>query len=421
MSEKNQAGNISRRDFAKMSAAAGFAILSSRGAVAANNSETIKIGLIGSGGRGYGAAINCLTGNKNVKLIAVADAFEERAKGAAERLKTKTPPAVAEQVDIAPDHIFTGLDAYKKLLATDIDMIIHATPPYARPTQIMAAVDAGKHIFTEKPIAVDAAGVRLFIDAANKAKEKKLSFVTGLQRRHQKEYVETIKQIHDGKIGDILAARAYWNGTLPFAHDRKEGEKDLAYRLRNWYNNCWTCGDNIVEQHIHNLDVINWALNAHPIKVVASGGRTWKPYTERYGDIWDSFSCDYEYPNGVHVISMSRHWANSANGVFEEVTGVKGKSTCTDLGKPGTDPYVQEHIDLLASIRGEGEYLNEGVRTAESTLTAIMGRDAAYSGKELSWEEALNAKRVIGPAYDELDWEKNYPNGPLPVPGEYEI
>lgn len=421
MIEQQKGRGISRRDFGKVSAAAGFAVLTSRAGIAANNTDTIKIGLIGSGGRGTGAAADCLTGNTNVKLIAVADAFEERAQGAAKRLSAHPNQQVSSQVDIKPDHIFTGLDAYEKLLKTDIDMIIHATPPYARPVQIMAAVKAGKHIFTEKPIAVDAPGVRLFIEAANLAAEKKLSFVTGLQRRHQKEYVETIAKIHNGDLGEILAGRAYWNGSLPFSHERKEGEKDLAYRLRNWYNQNWTCGDNIVEQHIHNLDVINWALNAHPVKVVASGGRTWKTSEERYGDIWDSFSCDYEYPNGVHVISMSRHWNNSAGGVFEEVTGTKGKSSCTDLGEKGENPYVQEHIDLLASIRGTGPYLNEGVRTAESTLTAIMGRDSAYSGKAVTWEEAMNAKKQVGPDYKDLDWEKAYPVGPLPIPGDYEF
>ena len=418
MTGNHDAAKVTRRDFAKASALTGFAILSARGAEAADSkNEVIKVGLIGCGGRGTGAAVNCLTGNKNVVITALADAFEERATKCAERLKAQ----FKERGEVKPDHIFVGLDAYQKLLATDCDMIIHATPPYARPVQIAAAVDAGKHIFTEKPIAVDAAGVRLFIEASKKAAEKKLSFVTGLQRRHQKEYVETIKQIHDGKLGDILAARAYWNGSLPFSHERQPGEKDLAYRLRNWYNQVWTCGDNIVEQHIHNLDVINWALNAHPVKVVASGGRAWKPNTERYGDIWDSFSCDYEYPNGVHVISMSRHWNNSVSGVFEEVTGTKGKSSCADLGEKGIDPYVQEHIDLVKSITGEGEYLNEGIRTAESTLTAIMGRYSAFSGKAVTWEEALGAEGVVGPAYADLSWDKEYPVGPLAIPGEYKF
>lgn len=416
MNDKTQAAGISRRDFGKTSAVAGFSILAARTASAASATDTIKIGLIGCGGRGTGAAVNNLTGNENVKIIAVADTFQDRADKAVDRLSKQ----FEKKVDVKPDHVFIGLDAYKKLLATDVDMIIHATPPYARPVHIAAAVEAGKHIFTEKPIAVDGPGVRLFMDAANKAKEKNLSFVTGLQRRHQKEYIETIKQIHDGKIGEITSGRAYWNGSLPFSFERKADEKDLAYRLRNWYNQVWTCGDNIVEQHIHNLDVLNWAIGAHPVSVVASGGRAWKPNTERYGDIWDNFSCDYEYPNGVHVLSMSRHWNDSVSGVFEEVTGTKGKSSCADLAEKGIDPYVQEHIDLLDSIRG-GEYRNEGIRTAESTLTAIMGRYAAYSGKSITWDDALNAKDDIGPKYDDLSWDKEYPIGPIAVPGDYKI
>jgi predicted dehydrogenase len=227
--------------------------------------------------------------------------------------------------------------------------------------------------------------------------------------------VETIKKIQDGEIGEILAARAYWCGTLPFSHVREEGWSDLEYRLRNWYNYCWVCGDNIVEQHVHNLDVINWVMNGHPVKVMASGGRTWKPLEERYGNIWDNFSCDYEYENGVHLASFSRHWNDSANEVSEFVVGTKGGSRCMDMARDDMDPYVQEHIDLLASIRETGPYLNEGIQVAESTFTAIMGREAAYTGKELKWDEALKSDLSLVPK--DLDFEKSYPMGEVPVPG----
>ncbi|MBI2435925.1 MAG: Gfo/Idh/MocA family oxidoreductase [Candidatus Hydrogenedentes bacterium] len=412
MSETS-AGGMSRREFTKASAFATFAILSARGASAQANADTLRVGLIGCGGRGTGAAINHLTENENVVIVALADAFEDRLKSCRQTITTKE--GLKGKADVTDEMCFVGLDAYQKLLATDVQLILHATPPYARPTHIAAAVDAGKHIFTEKPIAVDPTGVRLFIDAANKAKEKNLSFVTGTQRRHQKSYLDTIKKIQDGAVGDILAARSYWCGGLPFSHERKPEWNDLEYRLRNWYNQCWTCGDNIVEQHIHNLDVINWVLGGHPEKVFASGGRAWKPNEERYGDIWDQFSCDYTYPNGVHVMSMSRHWNDSAGGVFEEVTGTKGKSNCRDMGEDDKDPYVQEHIDLVKSIRGEIPYINEGVQTAESTMTSIMGRMSAYTGQELTWEEALNADLDIVPK--DLAFEKEYPLGPIPVPG----
>jgi len=414
MNKKSENG-ISRRDFAKTSAAAaaGFAILSGKSGVAADNVDTLKIGLIGCGGRGGGAAVNCLTGNDNIKLVAMADVFEDKLQS--KRKEIESNKRINAKVDVKDDMCFVGLDAYKKLLETDVDVVIHATPPYARPMHIEAVINAGKHLFSEKPFAVDAPGIRRCIAAAKKAAENKQVFVTGLQRRHQTSYVETIKKLQDGEIGEILAARAYWNGGLPFCHERKEGWSDLEYRLRNWYNTIWTCGDNIVEQHVHNLDVINWVLGAHPVKVVASGGRAWKPAEERYGDLWDSFSCDYEYENGVHMLSMSRHWNNSKNDVFEEVTGSKGKSRCQDMARDDSDPYVNEHIALMKSIRGEIDYINEGIRTSESTLTAIMGRMAAYTGKELTWDEALNSEESLVP--EVLDFDHEYPVGPIPVPG----
>lgn len=410
---KGESRGVTRRDFGKASAAAGFAILTAKSGVAAPNTDTLKIGLIGCGGRGTGAARNHLTGVDNVKLVALADAFDDRLNGCLNSLKGQGE--ISAKVDVAENMRFVGLDAYKQLLATDVDIILHATPPYARPIHIEAAVKAGKHIFTEKPVAVDPAGIRRFIAAAEMAKEKKLCFVTGTQRRHQKPYVDTIKKIQDGALGELHAARAYWCGTLPFSHERKPEQNDLEYRLRNWYNQTWTCGDNIVEQHIHNLDVINWVLGGHPERVFASGGRVWKPAEERYGDIYDHFSCDYEYAGGIHCISLSRHWNNSSNGVFEEVRGSKGMSNCHDMGEEDIDPYVQEHMDLVAAIRGDAPYINEGVQTAESTMTAIMGRMSAYTGQALTWDEALNADLSIVP--EDLSFDKEYPLGPVPIPG----
>ena len=409
--------DLSRREFAKASAvAAGFAILAGKSGVAQDSAETLKVGLIGCGGRGGGAVVNCLTGNDNVKFVAMADVFEDKLAARRDDLRNHKHPKVAPKVDIQDDMCFVGLDAYKQLLATDVDIVIHATPPYARPMHLEAMVEAGKHIFIEKPFAVDSSGVRRCIAASKAAEEKGLVIVTGLQRRYQTSYMETAKKLQDGEFGEIRAARAYWNGNLPFSHDRQPEWSDLEYRFRNWYNYIWTCGDNIVEQHMHNLDVINWVLGMNPAKVVASGGRAWKPVIEKYGDIWDNFSCDYEYPNGVHMLSMSRHWNNSHNAVFEEVTGTKGKSTCRDMGRDRSDPYENEHVALLQSIRGEIPYINQGVMTAESTLTGIMGRMAAYTGKEITWEQALNADENLVPPV--LDFDQEYPVGPIPVPGQ---
>ena len=416
MNEKSSDG-MSRREFAKASAvAASFAILAGKSGVAQDSAETLKVGLIGCGGRGGGAVVNCLTANDNVKFVAMADVFEDKLVARRDDLRNNKHPKVQPKIDIQDDMCFSGLDAYKQLLATDIDIVIHATPPYARPMHLEAIIEAGKHVFIEKPFAVDPVGVRRCIAASKAAEAKNLVLVTGLQRRYQTSYMETVKKIQDGEIGEILAARAYWNGNLPFCHEREPEWSDLEYRFRNWYNYIWTCGDNIVEQHMHNLDVINWILGMHPAKVVASGGRAWKPVVEKYGDLWDNFTCDYEYPNGVHMLSMSRHWNNSHNAVFEEVTGTKGKSQCRDMGRDRSDPYVNEHEALVQSIRGEIPYINQGVQTSESTLTAIMGRMAAYTGKEVTWEEAMNSELSLVPPV--LDWDQEYPVAPIPVPGE---
>lgn len=416
MKEQAKAG-LSRRDFGKSAAlAAGFAILSGKSGVAETNGETLRAGLIGCGSRGTGAAVNYLVGNENVKVTALADVFQDHMEKSRASLRANEDPRVAPKVDIDDGQCFAGLDAYKRLLEeSDIDVVIHATPPYCRPDHFAAAVDAGKHIFTEKPAAVDAPGIRTFIAASERAREKGLTIVAGTQRRHQTSYVETIKRLQDGEIGEILACRAYWAQTLPFAHDREPEWSDLEYRLRNWYNYIWVCGDNIVEQHMHNIDVCNWVMGAHPVKAYGAGGRTWKPLEEKYGDLWDNFSCDFEYENGVHMFSFSRHWNNSVNRVYEEVIGTKGKSNCRNLARDRSDPYVNEHIALVESIRGERPYLNEGVQVAEGTLTAIMGREAAYTGREVTWEDALNSDLSLVP--EDLDFDKPYPVSPLPVPG----
>lgn len=409
---------ISRRDFTKVTAATGFAILSASKARAAS-SETLKVGLLGCGGRGSGAAMQMLQGNDCVQLTAVADLFEDKATAARAKYEGSQDPKVEGKVAIDDDHVFFGFDAYKQILASDIDILIEGTLPYSRPKHVEAAVEAGKHIFTEKPAAVDPTGIRQFIAAAKKAEEKGLSFVTGTQRRHETPYVETIKKIHDGAIGDIMALRAYWCGTLPFARPRTPDQNEFEYCMKNWYAFCWVMGDNIVEQHVHNLDVANWVMGGPPESVFASGGRAWKDDDPVYGDLYDHFSCDYEYAGGVQLTSLCRHWGKADGGVFEQATGTKGRSTCRDMqDTPNEDiinPYVQEHIDLVKSITKEGPYLNEGVRMAESTLTAIMGRMSAYTGKKITWEEAMNSDLSIVP--EVWSFEEGYPLGPVPRPG----
>jgi len=415
MSEVRQSG-MTRREFAKMTAAAGAAVLAARQGKAQAKSDTLKVGLLGCGGRGTGAAMQMLEGNENVLLVAMADLFQDRLDSSRKSIATHEDERIRSKCAVDDDHCFVGWDAYKRILATDIDIVIEGTLPYSRPKHVEAAVEARKHLFAEKPAAVDPVGVRQVIAAANKAKELGLSFVVGTQRRHDKAYQETIDKIHDGAVGEIVALRAYWCGALPFVRDREEGWSDLEYRVRNWYNYCWLSGDNIVEQHVHNLDVCNWAMESHPVSVFASGGRAWKPNEEKYGDLFDHFSCDYEYPGGVHMTSMSRHWYNADSAVFEEVAGTKGRSNCHDMSEGSdVDSLVQEHIDLVKSIRGEGPYLNEGVRVAESTLTAIMGRMSAYTGLRVTWEEALNSDLRLVP--EDLSFDRAYPVGPVPRPG----
>ncbi|HIJ73640.1 MAG TPA: Gfo/Idh/MocA family oxidoreductase, partial [Candidatus Hydrogenedentes bacterium] len=249
--EKDVRPGMTRREFAKTSAIASFAILSSRSCVAEANSETLKVGLLGCGNRGTGAAINMLEGNDNVKLVAMADLFPDRLAGSKRLMANHENLDVRSKFTVEDELCFTGLDAYEKILSTDIDIIIEGTLPYCRPTHIEAAVKAKKHIFTEKPVAVDPHGVNKILVAAEKHKKMGLSFVAGTQRRHQREYIETIQKIHDGAIGEVMSLRAYWCSGLPFAFDRRPEWGDLECRIRNWYAYCWVAGDNIVEQHVH--------------------------------------------------------------------------------------------------------------------------------------------------------------------------
>jgi predicted dehydrogenase len=415
----------SRRDFLAASAAtAGAGLLPS--AVHAAGSDIIRVGLIGCGGRGTGAAQDCLTAGKTgVKLVAVGDAFEGRAKGAAQTLSNK----FKDQVDLG-DRVYSGLDAYEKVIAAGVDLVLLATPPGFRPTHLEAAVKAGKHIFCEKPVAVDAPGIRKCFDLVEEVKNKKLALVAGTQRRHQAGYLETMKRIHGGEIGEIVSARCSWNGQGIWFNKRAANETDVAYQLRNWYHFLWVCGDHIVEQHIHNLDVINWALKSHPVKAVGFGGRTAGNKSRPGGDpnevghIWDHFAVEFEYPGGVHVSSYCTHLENVKTDISETVYGSKGTSRVNAYSinkkkvfeKDEISAYVQEHIDLLASIK-KGEPLNELQSVTESTFTAILGREACYSGMELKWDDLLKSTKATMPSG--LTMNTKIEVSPTPVPGKY--
>jgi predicted dehydrogenase len=430
MSKVNGAtgADSSRRDFLKTTAAAaGTALagqLSLAPAVHAAGSDVIKVGLIGCGGRGTGAAEQCLRADPHVKLVAVGDAFEDRARGVLNHLE-----AGGKQIDVG-NRVYVGLDAYRKVIA-DVDLVILATPPGFRPQHLQAAVEAGKHIFTEKPVAVDGPGIRQVLEVYQKAREKNLAIVAGTQRRHQTAYREAMRRVHDGAIGQIEAGRCYWNQGALWHRNREAGMSDLTWQLRNWLYFTWLSGDHIVEQHVHNLDVINWALQAHPVRAVGMGGRQVRTGKE-FGHIYDHFAIDYEYPNGVHVLSMCRQIPDTTQNVSEAVVGTRGSCTTVDRVQyvikgenpwsfpPESDnsPYDQEHVDLIRSIRA-GKPLNELKQVAESTLTAILGRLTAYTGKVVSWEQALHSKWNLMPA--QLAWDMKLPVPPVAMPGKTKL
>ena len=258
--------------------------------------------------------------------------------------------------------------------------------------------------------------------AAKKSEELKLTVMSGSQRRNQKEYVETVNKIKDGAIGDVVATYAYWVGTpviqQPKGRDAKWG--DMTWQNRNWYSFVLICGDQIVEQHLHNIDVINWVMGTHPVKVVATGGAVWRPRDEVHGNIYDHISADFTYGNGVQMTSYCRQFQRGLHTkIAERVVGSKGSSNCKDLGTPAANPYVQEHTEMLRSIRGEGPYVNHGMAVADSTMTCIMARESAYTGEEIAWERIMNSKLDLMPKQFGYD-EKMEPS-PLPVPGQYKL
>lgn len=410
-----------RRNFIKTATAAavGTTVASGLpiipGAYAAGSDE-IRVGVIGCGGRGSGAMRNVLQAAKGVRIVAMGDAFKDRATESRTRLKDK----FADMVDVPDDRLYVGLDAYRKVIATpDVNYIILATPPGFRPTHLKAAIEAGKNVFTEKPIAVDPAGVRDVLALVDVVNAKNLHLGAGTQRHHQAGYIETMKRVHDGALGEVVAARCYWNQGGLWNKERQPEWSDLEFQIRNWLYYTWLSGDHIVEQHIHNIDVINWAMKTHPVKAVGMGGRQSRTGAE-FGHIFDHFAVDFEYPNGMHLMSMCRQIPGCANSISEALVGTKGSAQLDKYAITGAsawqrakndndvDPYVQEHTDLIAAIRKNEPY-NELKNVAESTLTAIMGRTSAYTGKAILWDELLNSTdtSIVPPT---LDW------GPMPTP-----
>ncbi len=408
--------DLSRRELLGASAVAAMTALMAGGNFAfAQGSDTIKVGLIGCGGRGTGAAHDCAKADPGVVIWALGDLFEDRLRGCRESVK-----GLGKQYQVSDERCFVGLDAYQKVIASGVDLVILATHPGFRPPHFKAAVEAGKHVFMEKPVGTDAPGIRTVLAAADRATQKKLCVVAGTQRRHQKSYLETIQRIHDGAIGKIVGGQVYWNGggVGDGVHPKQPGQTDLEWMVRNWYQFVWLCGDNIVEQHVHNIDIANWVMQAHPVKCIANGGRAQRNDPTRFPQAWDNFTVDFVYPDDIHVMSMCRHWDNCPGNVSERFAGTKGFAnpgwniwgeTSWSFSGNNPNPYVQEHVDLIKAIRS-GNPINEGRQVAESTLTAIMGRTAAYTGQEITWEQILNSQESLFP-------DLRDPKAPIPVRG----
>ena len=423
----------SRREFIKKSAVAvGGAVASGLSfipAVHAAGSDEIRVGLIGCGGRGTGAAADVVMAAPNVKLVALADAFKDRVDASLEELKKDQN--VADKIDVPEERRFTGFDAYEKVLASkDVNYVILATPPGFRPMHLKAAVAAGKHIFAEKPVAVDAPGIRTCLEVYEQAKAKGLGIAAGTLYRHSTAHRETVSRLHQGAIGDIVAGRVYFNTGPIWVHPRQPGWTDMEYQMRNWYYFTWLSGDHIVEQHVHNLDKANWILQGHPLRCISLGGRQVRIAPE-YGHIYDHFCTDYEYDKGARLMSMCRQMPNCENNVSDAYVGtqgaclilpfrklaITGKKNWTFEGEENK-PYIQEHTDLIESIRA-GKPINELKNVTESTLTAIMGRMAAYTGKLVTWEQAMNSEENLTPA--SFDWNAPLPTPPVAMPGQTEL
>lgn len=379
--------------------------------------ETLRVGVIGCGSRGTEAADNCVAAAPGVQITALADAFVDRLKGLKEKYK------------VPDQRCFVGLDAWRQLLAlSDVDMVILATPPGFRPMHFAAAVEAGKHIFTEKPVAVCAAGVRDMLEAAKRSEEKKLCVAAGTQRRHDPRYVETMKRIHDGAIGDLVSAQCYWNQGGLWVKPREPKMTDVEWQLRNWLYFVWLSGDHIVEQHVHNIDVINWAFRALPDQVHSLGGRQFRTGPE-FGNIYDHFGTEFFYPGDVRTISMCRQIQGTTGNVSERVVGTKGVSDCagTIAGEepwkyegPTPNPYVEEHRHWIEAIRG-GPYLNEARQVTESTMCAIMARESAYSQQQMKREWFMQRCELDLRPRPDLKMTDPLPVTPVAVPGKYQL
>ena len=413
---------FTRRQFVQTSAAATAGLMASSNFAFAAGSDAIKVGVIGCGGRGTGAAVQALSTDQNVQLVAMADAFRDRLDSSYTNIVGEI--GEGDRIAVPDENKFVGFDAYKEVIALS-DVIILTTPPGFRPIHFAAAIDANKHVFMEKPVATDAPGVRKVLETAKIAKEKKLNVVVGLQRHYQKVYRGWVKRMQEGAIGDIVASRVYWNSGGVWERPRKPGMTEMEYQMRNWYYFNWLCGDHITEQHIHNIDVSNWVKGAYPVRAQGMGGRQVRNGKE-HGEIFDHHFVEFEYADGSRMYSQCRHIKGCMTRVTEAFQGTNGVAP-----KPGLlqtpsgytiwehddsedpNPYQVEHDELFAAIAA-GEYKYADTENgAKSTMTSILGRMATYSGQIIEWDDAIKSEISLMPK--EFAWDAT----PPVVPDEY--
>jgi len=441
--DKPKQGGLTRRQFVRnagLAAGGGLLLSSLPVGVSANagGSETLRIGVVGCGGRGTGAANQALMADDGVKVVALGDAFKDRLNGCYEALRNRW--AESGRLDLPEEHKFTGFDAYKHVIDLSDVVILCATPGF-RPKHFEYAIRQGKHVFMEKPVATDAAGVRRVLEAGKLAKQKNLNVVVGLQRRYQANYREAVKRMHDHKIGRIICGQIYWNDGGVWVYEREPDQSEMEYQMRNWYYFNWLCGDHILEQHIHNIDVANWFIGEYPESAQGMGGREIRTGKE-YGQIFDHHFVEFTYPSGAVISSQCRHQPNTLRRHMETfqttlgsvrtngshmaiIRSSYGSVLYEHVSNNNPNPYQQEHDELFGAIRN-GHVINDTEFGAKSTMAAVMGRTATYTGQQITWEQIMSSQEDLVP--DIIDWDNNppvmpdeYGNYPVPKPGVTQV
>jgi len=423
--------NVNRRNFVKRSGTTilgstlGFNILTANNFKHRMNSETLKVGLIGCGGRGTGAALQATLAEENVVLTVMADAFQDRLDKSHKNLMLENP----EKIMVDKEHRFIGFDAYKKVMETDVDVVILTTPPCFRPGHLEEAIEAGKHVFAEKPLAVDAPGIRRVVASAKKAKEKGLSFMSGFCWRHDIPKIDTYKRLLDGGVGTIHTAYNTYNTGALWSFDRKKEWSDMEYQMRNWLYYNWMSGDHIMEQAIHSIDLMSWAFGDElPVSAIGTGGRQVR-VDPKFGNIYDHFAVVYEYADGRKGIHFSRQQKDTARAYHVEALGDQGKAYIDVFRKhqingkenwqwkgEKSNMYQNEHNTLFKGIR-EGNYFNDGEVSCNSTMLALMGRMVAYTGQKLTWDDVYNNDEILSPKLAQYNWDMNWPMKDVAKPG----